>query len=87
MVEILIDNGADPSVRELQFRTPLHYAAIGNRREVADLLWSRGANLNAVDLFNCTPEDLAPPALAPHLKKLARRPSPKPSNPDPGTDQ
>lgn len=87
MVEILIDNGADPNVRELQFRTPLHYAALGNRREVADLLWSRGANLNAVDSYNCTPEDLAPTVLAPHLKKLARRPSPKPSNPDPGTDQ
>ena len=32
-------------------RTPLHYAAMNNSKEIGELLISKGANVNPIDIF------------------------------------
>ena len=39
--------------------TPLHWAAYGGQKAVAELLIERGANINLKDKLNLTPLDLA----------------------------
>ena len=62
-VRELLDAGGDVNVREssegrLQY-TPLHWAAYCGRQEIAELLISRGAELNAHDPWYSTPLYLA----------------------------
>ena len=62
-VRQLLDSGGDVNVREsskgrLQY-TPLHWAAYYGRQEIAELLISRGAELNAHDPWYSTPLYLA----------------------------
>jgi len=33
-------------------RTPLHYAAIGNSKEIGELLISKGADINAIAIIH-----------------------------------
>ena len=33
-------------------KTPLHYAALGNSKEIAELLMSKGVNINAKDIID-----------------------------------
>lgn len=55
----LLESGFDPNDRDIQYRTPLHWAAIYARPDEADLLLSKGADVNAKDFQGNTPLHLA----------------------------
>jgi len=67
IVEILIANGADMNIRGgMVGRTPL---ADTTTKEIADLLISKGANVNATDFDDKTPLDWADGEIADLLRK------------------
>lgn len=45
VARFLLDNGADPNVRDKLSRTPLHKAAAAGHKAMVDLLLSKGANI------------------------------------------
>src|SRR5262249_50707423 len=47
IVELLLNKGADVSARDARDRTALHIAAADNRKEIAEVLQARKADLNA----------------------------------------
>jgi len=60
VVRLFLDRQKDVQARKWEFgRTLLHQAAILGQKEIADLVLSRGADLNARDERNQTPLDLA----------------------------
>jgi len=52
IVELLLENGADPRAVDRNYVTPLHYA---NQAKIAEKLISRGARVNALTVTGCTP--------------------------------
>jgi ankyrin repeat protein len=55
VVQALIKGGADVHEKDRDGMTPLHWAAVDHRAEVAKTLVAAGADVNAVDRFGYTP--------------------------------
>ncbi|MGD1002511.1 MAG: ankyrin repeat domain-containing protein [Candidatus Brocadiia bacterium] len=55
VVKLLLAAGANANARDVSGHTPLHTAAMGDRREVIKLLLAAGASVNARDHFGYTP--------------------------------
>ena len=47
IAELLVENGADVSVKNEKGSTPLHKAASGGHKEIVELLIAKGADVNA----------------------------------------
>jgi len=47
--------GADVNAKNRAENTPLHYAAVEGRKEIAELLIAKGADVNARDKYGGTP--------------------------------
>lgn len=45
-MQFLIKNGADVDIRDFSDWTPLHYAVIREKKEIAEMLVNVGANVN-----------------------------------------
>jgi ankyrin repeat protein len=58
ILKLLLDAGADKDAQDEYLRTPLHWAAIKNREEIAKLLVDAGAKLDIKDGDDKTPYDL-----------------------------
>ena len=54
-VTVLLENGAAPSAPDNHGNTPLHLAASGGRRDVAEVLLSYGADIDAENSLGRTP--------------------------------
>jgi len=55
---MLIEGGADPNSRDILFqRTPLHYACQNAQPSSKDVLEANGADISALDVRGCTPQD------------------------------
>ena len=54
-----LDAGADVNLKDNWGRTPLHYAANGGHKEIAELLITNGANINKKNDEGKTPLDSA----------------------------
>ncbi len=52
-----LDAGADVNLKDNWGRTPLHYAAMGGHKEIAELLITNGANINKKNDEGKTPLD------------------------------
>jgi ankyrin repeat protein len=59
VAQVLIDCGADVSVRQAGGLTPLHYAAANGLESIVKSLLARGANRSAKEQSGKTPHDLA----------------------------
>ena len=70
ILQILLENGADPNVRAQKTkrgtldeaeegRTPLHFAALQGHAEIVEMLVGRGAEVGARDRWGSTALDLA----------------------------
>ncbi|HQQ11315.1 MAG TPA: ankyrin repeat domain-containing protein, partial [Synergistales bacterium] len=51
----LIDRGADIEAQDKEGWTPLHYACMNGRTDIARLLLDRGADIEARDMWSYTP--------------------------------
>jgi ankyrin repeat protein len=71
--KMLLENGANPSVRDLKGRTPLHMAAAGGHTHVAERLLQAGANPSLGDDEDRTPAALAQAADSKPMQELLRR--------------
>ena len=58
-MRLLLEHGAEVSGRDDMGTTPLHYAAIKGRKEVALLLLAHGADVSAKDNAGYTPLQFA----------------------------
>jgi ankyrin repeat protein len=58
-VEILLNSGADPNVKDLAGGTPLHWAVASGFPDLVELLLERGADPNARDNAGNTPLHIA----------------------------
>ena len=60
MVGRLLSLGVSPDVRsnDVFIHTPLHYTALNNSTEIAQLLITHKADIEARDKYNCTPLDV-----------------------------
>jgi len=59
MCRLLLEKGADPTLKQAGGWTPLHQAAAHGRMEVVELLLSRGADTEAVSDDDRTPAQMA----------------------------
>jgi ankyrin repeat protein len=59
LTKLLLDEGANPNVRTRDRTTPLHLVADTGNTAVAQLLISRGADVNAKDFYGSTPLSIA----------------------------
>ena len=56
--EVLLDAGAEVDARtEMEYKTPLHFAAAAGDLRFVKLLLARGAKVNALDIYRQTPLD------------------------------
>ena len=55
IVTILLQNGADPNVKDSILSTPLHIAALYGFLEMVKMLVAKNAEINANDIFGYTP--------------------------------
>ena len=58
-MELLIINGANVNAKGKRGGAPLHTAAVGGRKEIAERLIVAGANVNAQNSYCYTPLDYA----------------------------
>ena len=58
-VKDFLANGADVNAKLGDFTTPLHLAAQGGHKEIAELLIAKGANMNTKNAEGKTPLDSA----------------------------
>ena len=59
LVQLLLERGADPDVRGAWELTPLHYAAVFDQPEVAEVLLAAGADVSLADVKGNTAADHA----------------------------
>lgn len=59
MVQLLLENGADPNQRDCIGNTPLHLAAVTSKIEVVTLLLKAGTDVLALDKYGYNPLQLA----------------------------
>lgn len=59
VVRLLLDSGGNPSARNKQHQTALHWAAASGNAKIVRLLLDRGADLNARDVHGFTPWQMA----------------------------
>jgi len=52
VVKLHLAAGTDVNVKTVSFSTPLHYAAMHGYKEIAELLITNGADVNAMDKIN-----------------------------------
>jgi len=55
IVEVLLEHGADPNIRDKYGETPLHVAAAFGNSKVVEVLLEHGADPNARDDYGATP--------------------------------
>jgi len=55
IVEVLLEHGAAPNIREKYGDTPLHYAAMFGNSKVVEVLLEHGADPNIRDKYGATP--------------------------------
>ena len=55
LISLLLTNGADPNIRDVKSRTPLHYCIRYNKSHAAQSLLDVGADPNARDVRSMTP--------------------------------
>ena len=55
IVDVLMDNGADPDIAADDGLNPLHRCCLNGTEELMDLFLDRGCNVNAVDYIGHTP--------------------------------
>ena len=71
VIEDLLDTQlVDPNLRDYYQQTPLHWAALRDSRDVAELLLDRGADYEARDTWQRTPWDLADEEIQEALPQL-----------------
>jgi len=58
-----LESGVSVNAKDLDTLTPLHFAALLNKTEIAELLISEGSDVNAKEDYYYTPLDLADPDL------------------------
>ena len=58
-----LESGVSVNAKDLNTLTPLHFAALLNKTEIAELLISEGSDVNAKEDYYHTPLDLADPDL------------------------
>jgi len=71
-VKQLLDAGADANYVDHTKNSLLHLAAMFDKFEIAKLLLDKGANVDAKNMQNESPIDLAPPAMAHKMKAYAQ---------------
>lgn len=49
MVELLLENGANPNIHDKQERKPIHWASFVGYTEIIRILKKYGADINSVD--------------------------------------
>jgi ankyrin repeat protein len=49
MVELLLENGANPNIHDKQERKPIHWASFVGYTEIIKILKKYGADINSVD--------------------------------------
>ena len=71
VVQFLIDNGADITLgTDSEIGTPLHWATGEHRYDIAKLLLSHGADVNALNIHKITPLILATAGTDPKMIRL-----------------
>ena len=55
IVEVLLEHGATPNIRDKDGRTPLHYAAMFGNSKVVEVLLEHGADPNIRNKYGSTP--------------------------------
>jgi len=73
IVEVLLEHGAAPNIREKYGDTPLHYAATFGNSKVVEVLLEHGADPNARNNYGATPLHYAAAFDYPEVVKLLHK--------------